>query len=273
MGAWGVGITSNDLAQDLKSEYEAVFSTVSPEEGVAMLDHHVREVLLEGQEDDETWADYVYSLADFLWRHGMLTQEVRDRALGMIADGDRDDRYREAGLGPAREKTLAAFSEKLKMDQPKLRKPRIHVNRKLVFQVGDVLAVQLCTTRSAYYPSEYLTEEELRACDGHWILMRKVWDDISWHSKLVPAVRDIWPVFELGRSCVPEKPKKGDWSRETPVGIFCGDGTMALYRRRGAQLIENCLSDIGEVRMWNTALSLSGFDEQAFLVAQRRGRI
>ena len=85
MGAWSVSITGNDTAADLRYEYEAAFSRLPPEEAVERLDAYVRREL-----DGDSWPDYVFSLALFLWKHGLLTAGVRSRALALI-DGGRLD--------------------------------------------------------------------------------------------------------------------------------------------------------------------------------------
>ena len=82
MGAWSVSIMGNDTAADLRYEYEAAFSHLSPEEAVERLDAYVRREL-----DRDSWPEYVYSLALFLWRYGLLTENVRIRALDLIGQG------------------------------------------------------------------------------------------------------------------------------------------------------------------------------------------
>lgn len=272
MGAWGVGITANDLAQDLKLEYAAVFSTVAPEEGVVLLDRLVRETWLEGAEDGETWVDYVYSLADFMWRHGILTGEVKARAMDLLKRRSGEERYREAGTGPAREKALSAFEEKLNAPQPPKRKPRIRVNRRPVFKVGDVLAVPLRPEGRFYFSSKYLGPEEFSGSGGHWVLLRKTGDSISWRSELVPEVQDIWPVFQLGQRCYTELPKAGDWLNEYPAGKFFSDGTIAPYRRQGVQVIENCMDGMPDrPNEAGTGIFFDVMLTENLLIAQRRG--
>ena len=109
MGAWSVSINGNDFAQDMKLEYMAVFSAFSPDQGVALLDQYVQNEL-GGRRDIGTWTDYTYSLADFLWRHGLLTPSIRDRALTLIDQRAALDLYSDVR---ARERTLDLFRKKL----------------------------------------------------------------------------------------------------------------------------------------------------------------
>ena len=41
MGAWGVAITSNDAAQDLKKEFQAAFSYYDVETALTKIDEYV----------------------------------------------------------------------------------------------------------------------------------------------------------------------------------------------------------------------------------------
>lgn len=108
MGAWSVSITGNDTAADLRYEYEAAFSHLPPEEAVERLDAYVRREL-----DGDSWPEYVYSLALFLWKHGLLTETVRIRALDLIGQGGGLELYTDAPRRRKREKVLADLQERL----------------------------------------------------------------------------------------------------------------------------------------------------------------
>ena len=85
MGTWNASINGNDTAQDLKSEYQAAFFYNDVETALAKIDAYVRNDFNES--DEEEWTSYYYSLADFMWKHGILTDEVRNRAVEMIDSG------------------------------------------------------------------------------------------------------------------------------------------------------------------------------------------
>ena len=67
MGAWNASINGNDTAQDLKYEYQAAFFYNDVEIAIQKLDAYFYEEFAE-----DAWADYVYSLADYMWKHGIL---------------------------------------------------------------------------------------------------------------------------------------------------------------------------------------------------------
>ena len=69
MGSWSAGVWGNDTAEDLKFEYQCAFYRYDPEEAVRRLDEYVRTSI--GDESDTIeWCNYIYSLADFMWKKG-----------------------------------------------------------------------------------------------------------------------------------------------------------------------------------------------------------
>lgn len=236
MGAWSVSINGNDTAEDLRPEYQAVFSCFSPEEAVTRLDAYVQK---EGYTEDDM-IDYVYSLSWYMWKHGRLTENVRQRAYALMDSGAGLELYEEAGVRRQREKILEKFRGMLDAPQPKARPIRLKLYQKPVFQVGDVVAVQLHTQGKPFY-SGYgeLPESVFQTADGHWMLLRKVRDQLSWRSAVVPEVRDIWPNFEVFDFCGPEMPTMKDFRQARVIDVVTGDGTMPVYRRRQARVLGN----------------------------------
>ena len=118
MGAWSTSINGNDTAEDLKSEYTVAFWKFEVPEALRLLDEYVRQDFDES--DPEEWVNYYYSLADFMWKKGILTDEVRDKAIAMIDSGFGLDLWEEAGEKTlqSRKKVLAEFREKLLSPQP-----------------------------------------------------------------------------------------------------------------------------------------------------------
>ena len=112
MGSWGAGISGNDTAMDLRSEYQAAFYFYDVETALEKIDAYVRK---EGFDESDAgeWCDYYYSLADFMWKKGILTEAVRDRAIGMIDAGFGLDIWEESGKAALRErnKVLEKFRE------------------------------------------------------------------------------------------------------------------------------------------------------------------
>ena len=96
MGAWSVSITGNDTAHDLLSEYTAAFYKYETEEAVKRIDNYVRTNMFD-ESDEEEWCNYFYSLADFMWKKGILTDEIKEKAIRMIESGFGLELWKEAG--------------------------------------------------------------------------------------------------------------------------------------------------------------------------------
>ncbi len=83
MGTWSASITGNDTAQDLMKEYTVAFYKYPVDEALEKLDAYVRTNICD-ESDPEEWVNYYYSLADFMWKKGILPDHVRNQAVEMI---------------------------------------------------------------------------------------------------------------------------------------------------------------------------------------------
>ena len=119
MATWNTGITGNDTAEDLYMEYMAAFHQFHVEEALKRIDHYVRTEMFD-ESDEEEWCNYIYSLADFMWKKGILTDSVKEKAIAMIDSGFGLGLWAEQGQKTldSRKKKLAAFKEKLLSAQP-----------------------------------------------------------------------------------------------------------------------------------------------------------
>ena len=251
MGTWGVSITGNDTAQDLYSEYTAAFYRYEVAEALERIHRYVREEMFD-ESDPEEWCNYYYSLADFMWKKGILTQEVREQAVQMI-DGEFGlALWAEAGEKTltARKKALAAFREKLMSPLPtkKKIKPNAHLER--IFEDGDVIAVQLQTAGKPYTEADErpMPEEDFHALDGKFVLMQLVECFSSWSSDIVPEVKDYWARFRLFEGIYDAVPEgldiasleeakiSGHWEMS---GLFECECSLVYFKRRNYRLLCN----------------------------------
>ena len=140
MGAWSTSITGNDTAQDLKSEYQAAFYYYDVETALQKIDEYVRTEMF-SESDEEEWCDYYYSLADFMWRKGILTEKIKNTALEMIDSGFGLEIWAESGktILNKRKKELEKFREKLLSEQPPRKKIRIDLYMTPIFEKGDII--------------------------------------------------------------------------------------------------------------------------------------
>lgn len=258
MGAWNASINGNDTAQDLKSEYQAAFFYNDVETALRKIDAYVRRDFDES--DEEEWCDYYYSLADYMWKHGILTDTVRDRAVSMIDNGFGLDIWEEEGAAMLnkRKKVLDEFRTKLLSPQPPKKKITVKLYLKPIFETGDLVAIQLQTANKHFMKQSSFSEQFFRECDGKYVVLRKVADRISYTSAIEPAVKDHWAVFQLyGKvfdTCptaaelegIPwadpaKKHRNRPWFKKIlPVnGVFWCESSMYYFRKRNYAIIGN----------------------------------
>ena len=123
MGTWSVSITGNDTSQDLMSEYRAAFYYNDVDVAVSKINKYVRKNGYDESFENE-WCDYYYSLADFMWCNGILTDAVRDEAVRLIDIGFGLDVWEESGaeILQKRNAVLQAFRDKITSAQPAKKK-------------------------------------------------------------------------------------------------------------------------------------------------------
>ena len=265
MGAWSVSINGNDLAQDMRAEYSIAFSRHAPQEAVALLDAYMHREAAAHDENDGDWVDYRYSLADFMWKKGVLYETLRDEVISMIDRGAGLDLYDDERTLRKREKVLAEFRTKLLSPQPERKPIRISgIQTKPLFASGDVIALQLLTANApeetpqlkwdySYDRTEYL------ALDKHWIALRKVGDEVSWRSQVDPSLGDLWPCYQLYAAVFPVCPTMADLY-DIPFAktlhtqddhipqrndtLFTSNNTMTWNRKRSASMIGRDTHDL-----------------------------
>ena len=257
MGAWGVGITSNDAAQDLKKDYQAAFSYYDVETALTKIDEYVR---ADGYDESDAsdWCDYYYSLANFMWKRGILTDEVRDTAVNMMDTGFGLEIWADEGEKTLnkRKQALAEFKEMLLSPQPAKKKIKVDLHLNSVFDIGDYVAFQLKTKDKSYLVDKSCFDEDtFRLMDGKYVVIRKVKDHISYQSKIVPEVADHWIVYQLYCEFFDEVPnmtslKKDNWAymegriaysdspNKKSYYFYC-ESSLFHFKKRGYEVIGN----------------------------------
>lgn len=201
MGTWNASINGNDTAQDLLDEYKAAFFYYDVPAALLKIDQYVRTMFDESDEDE--WCAYMYSLAEFMWKKGILTDEIRDRAVEMV---DSDFGMAEwTASGPSEEKkrrkVLEKFKETITSVQCAPKKIKLDLHMEDIFEDGEYVAFQLQTKGKKYVTSDEtskkLTEEEFLSYDDKYVVVQKIRTDISYRSSIVPEVCDKWAVFRI----------------------------------------------------------------------------
>ena len=255
MGTWSASITGNDTARDLMQEYTVAFYKFPVEEALEKLDVWVRAHYC-NESDPEDWVNYYYSLADFMWKKGILPDHVRDRAIEMIDSRFGMELWEEDKSALLqREKVLAKFREKLLSPQPPKKRIKPNVHMSPIFQPGDLIAVQLQTAGKPYIkkfrriaPEFDFTDEEFHALDGKYVLIQLIECRASWSSAFDPEIKDWWAYFRLFEGIYDAPPPEIDPDRLSPVlftesGRFCGqficESSIFWFKKRNYVLLGN----------------------------------
>jgi len=244
VGTWNASINGNDTAQDLKNEYQAAFFYNDVETALAKIDAYVRNMFDES--DEEEWSCYYYSLAEFMWKHGILTDEVRNRAVEMIDSGFGLDIWEAEGKSilNKRKKVLAEFREKLLSPQPPKKKIRFNLHMKPIFQTGDLIALQLKTLDKHYPAHSKLGEDVFRGYDGKYIVVRKVGDEVNQYSSIEPQLKDYWAKFQLYNAIFDDCPS-AEQLRNVPFvptrdnSTFTSKSSLFHLKKRNYRIIGN----------------------------------
>lgn len=266
MGAWSVSITGNDTAADLRSEYAIAFCYHDVETALQKIDAYARQLFQEGEEPD--WQDYLYSLADFMWKKGILTDAVRDQAIAMIDSGQGLSIYAESGpkILEKRQQVLSDFRQKLLSPQPPRKKIRVDLHTKPIFDVGDLITFPLQTAGKPYLEKCPVSEEQFRALDGKYVVWQKVSDDISFTSAIDPTIHDIWPEFVQYNAVFDAPPTVEDLcgveyaAYKDGSTLFFSDGKLAPYKRRRVQVIGQIPVDVSAVIRSRYVLGIHFFE-------------
>ncbi|NLG05889.1 MAG: hypothetical protein GX567_19000 [Clostridia bacterium] len=182
----------------------------------------------------------------------------------MIDSGFGLDIWRESGNAVLknRNKALEKFKTQILSQMSPKKKINLSLCTKPVFELGDIIAMQLQTADKPYTiraaQHRDMTDEEFHSFDGKYIVFRKVYDCISYTSAVEPNVKDIWPVFQLFDGVYDEPPLTIELSEmenahlaehDFVTSLFLTDGEMRRFHKRKAVIIKNDSLGISELNI------------------------
>ena len=248
MGTWSASITGNNTALDMIEDYKVAFSYFDVATGLQKLDQFVRSNFNESDEDE--WCSYIYSLADFMWKHGILTDEIRDKALQMVDSDFGMETWIEAGQEKQRRKELAKFRERITSPQcapKKIKLSFIHLDD--IFEDGEVIAIQLKTAGKKYSPGyrfDLIPDKEFQSYDNKYVIIQKAYSKEQHFSGVVPELCDRTAVFVVFKGIYdsPEdvditKLEKADFKHDDSnlISYFEHTSSMFYFKKRGYKII------------------------------------
>lgn len=220
MGAWNCSINGNDTAQDLISEYRAAFYYNDVSVALEKIFNYVNSYI-----DNDEIPDFVYSLADFMWKKGILTPDIKEAAIRLIDENWGIQIWAEAGekILKQRQKVLENFKKKLLSPMPAKKKITLGMNIKPIFNTGDIITFKLATKNLDC--SEYSNYDTSKVADydNYYVVLRKAYDHISYTSRVEPNVKDTWAVFQLIPKLFTKKPTLDEVAKFLDKPLTCQD--------------------------------------------------
>ncbi len=142
MGAWGIGVLSDDTVRDVQADYLDLFNRGNSPEAIRkklLVDY--AESVGDPDEGPLIWI----GIAKAQWDCAQLEPLVHSKIREIVEDGLGLTRWAEQGerLLQRRKTALNQFLTKLQTPNQRPRKPRKAIKRSPIFQPGDCLAVRL----------------------------------------------------------------------------------------------------------------------------------
>lgn len=143
MGSWGTGLYSNDTASDVRDACNEVYPLVGAEKGTEIIFSEFREII-ESDIVDNDYTSFWYALADWQWKHGVLSDDVKNKAVELLKAHAGIDEWEEDGSASDVRKRISVMDELLS----RIESPMPHVNikkahlKKPRHKVGDIVIIR-----------------------------------------------------------------------------------------------------------------------------------
>ncbi|HHB1655756.1 hypothetical protein [Bacillus sp. TE8-1] len=167
MGAWGVAILSDDIAEDIKLLYKDLLANeYSNEEASKIVIEEYKNEL-----DDEETIGFWLVFSSIQWKLGRLQENVKQEALQIIESGADLARWEEEPkLQKKREVVLNKLREQLHSRQPEAKKVPKRFIANTSLKAGDAVSYELAS--------------------GSYIILKVIEIIEEWHG-------DRYPLFEI----------------------------------------------------------------------------
>ena len=139
MGCWGTGLYCNDIAEDVLDMCREIFPFLTVEEGIKMVIEEYKEIL--DDPEDEEYANFWYVFSDYLWKHGVLTDEIKNHTLKLLEQKAGMEIWYEDACKSDIKKRLAVLEKlenQLKSQMPQCKIPKGRLS-KPKFKAGDII--------------------------------------------------------------------------------------------------------------------------------------
>lgn len=227
MGSWGTGIYSNDTSEDVRDICKEIFPFVSVEEGNQIIFKEYKELIEQNRIDDD-YASFWYALADWQWKHGILSEQIRSKTIELL--------NMHAGISDWEESATAADVKKrlnvmeklkaqletpmppIKIPKGKLLKPKHKVGDVIIFEAGvkgtkynDGIWENTRITPYPFYADSIIRDFEMDlttpiVVENQYLAILCVEISKELHSKYLPELYDEHSVYVMYDYCDKQKP-------------------------------------------------------------------
>ena len=155
MGAWGTGLYSNDTSSDVRDMCNEVYPLVGVEKGTQLIFEEYADIVNSDVIDND-YADFWFALADWQWKHGVLSDEIKKKTISLIEMQAGIDEWEGADI----KKRLAVLEKllgQLKTPQPDVKIPKAKL-AKPKHKPGDIIVFRTCDKGYQYADSVWNIE-------------------------------------------------------------------------------------------------------------------
>ncbi len=139
MGSWGTALYSNDTSSDVRDMCNEVYPLVGIEKGTQLILEEYADIVNSDIIDND-YADFWFALADWQWKHGILTEEIKSKAISLLEAHTGIDEWEGADV-KKRLTVMDKLLDQLKMPQPEIKIPKAKI-AKPKHKPGDIIIVR-----------------------------------------------------------------------------------------------------------------------------------
>lgn len=143
MGSWGTALYSNDTSSDVRDMCNEVYPLVGIEKGTQLILEEYADIVNSDIIDND-YADFWFALADWQWKHGILTDEIKNKTIALLEAHTGIDEWEESGSATDVKKRLAVMDKllnQLKNPQSEIKIPKAKI-AKPKHKPGDIIIVK-----------------------------------------------------------------------------------------------------------------------------------
>ncbi len=139
MGSWGAALYSNDTSCDVRDMCNEVYPLVGVEQGTKLILKEYSDIINSDIADND-YADFWFALADWQWKHGILTDGIKNKAISLLEEHTGIGEWEGSDI-KKRTAVMDRLLNQLKTPQPetKIPKPKI---AKPKHKPGDIIIVR-----------------------------------------------------------------------------------------------------------------------------------